>query len=194
MFAFYLFAVVVGGALLLFSLVGGHDSHSGDVGHAGGHDAHHHGVGEWLSVRTLTYFLFVFGGVGAVLTKTMPSVLAPLVVLVAALAGIFVGGVVGAAFKYLRRSDSGLRDTDDSFVGLTGTMTLPIGGSGKGKVLVQRADRTYELLASPLDASAKGSSTWKAVIVVEMRKGTAIVAPLDDPAVREISSLTHSQE
>ncbi len=194
MFAFYLFAVVVGGALLLFSLVGGHDSHGGDIGHVGHHDVHHHGAGEWLSVRTLTYFLFVFGGVGAVLTKTMPSALAPLVALVAALAGILVGGLVAAAFKYLRRSDSGLRDTDDSFIGLTGTITLPIGVSGKGKVLVQRADRTYELLASPLDASAQGSSTWKAVIVVEMRKGIAIVAPLDDPAVREISSLTHSQE
>jgi membrane protein implicated in regulation of membrane protease activity len=192
MFAFYLFALVVGGALLLYSLVGGHDSHGGDVAD---HDVGHHGAGEWFSVRTLTYFLFVFGGVGAVLTKTWTAALAPLVAFIAILAGAGVSASVAAAFRYLRRTESGFRDGgDESFVGLTGVVTLPIATGGMGKVLVQRGDRTFELLASALQSEASGSAKWTSVVVVEMRKGTAVVAPLDDPAAREISSLTHTTE
>jgi MFS family permease len=185
MFSLYLFALVVGGGLLLFSLIGGHDGH-GDVGHD---DLHGHDAVKFLSLRTLTYFLFVFGGVGAVLAKTWHWAAAPLVFALAVAGGLVVGGAASLAFGYLRKTDSGHRDSDDSFIGLTGRVTVPVGGSGVGKVLVTRGDRTFELLARPLESAAKGTGSWSSVIIVEMSRGTAIIAPVDDPAVREITSL-----
>ncbi len=182
MFALYLFALVVGGGLLAFSMLG--DSH-GDAGH----DAHAHDAIKFLSLRTLTYFLFTFGGVGAVLARTWHWATAPLVLLVATAAGLLVGTATAQAFAYLRRTDSGARESEDSFIGLTGRVTLPIGKSGLGKVLVERGGRTFELLARPLERAAGPVTKWDNVIVVEMNRGTAIVAPMDDPAVREISSL-----
>jgi membrane protein implicated in regulation of membrane protease activity len=182
MFALYLFALVLGGGLLLFSLLG--DAH-GDADH----DAHGHDAIKFLSLRTLTYFLFVFGGVGAVLSKTWHWAAAPLVLATAIAAGTLVGSAASYAFAYLRRTDSGARESEDSFIGLTGRVTVPIGPSGKGKVLVERGGRTFELLARPLETAAGPARSWSSVMVVEMNRGTAVVAPMDDPAVREIASL-----
>ena len=186
MFPLYLFALIVGGALLVFSLVGGSDHSDADLGHDGGHSP-----AQWLSIRTLMYFLFVFGGVGAVLTKTWPPATAPIVLGIATLAGASIGAAVSAAFAYLRRTDSGYRDSDDSFVGLTARVTVPLAAGRPGKVLVRRGDRTFDLLAQPYDRAtgATPMPDWKEVIIIEMTRGTAVVAPLDDPAVRELASV-----
>ena len=188
MFSVYLFSLIVGGGLIVYSLTGGHDGH--DAAH---HDVHGHDAVKWFSLRTLTYFLFVFGGVGAALTKTWSALALPLILLIAVASGLSVGALVSLAFDYLRKTDSGGRDSDNSFVGLTGTVSIPIGSGGMGKVLVQRGDRTFELLARPHSASAGNASKWKAVIVVEMNRGTALVTPLDDPAYKEIAALNQSQ-
>lgn len=116
MFPLYLFALIIGGGLLLLSLFGS-DSHGHDVHH----DLHGGNPVQWLSLRTVIYFLFVFGGVGAVLAKTWHSAAAPLVFLLAAAAGVGVGAGVGAVFNYLRKTDSGGRSSDDSFIGSTAT-------------------------------------------------------------------------
>ena len=186
MFSLYLFALVVGGALLLFSLFGGSDHGDTDFSHDGSHSPV-----QWLSIRTLMYFLFVFGGVGAILSRTWSPGAAPIVLGIALLSGAGVGAAVSAAFGYLRRTDSGYRESDDSFIGLTGRVTIPIGAGRAGKVLVSRGDRTFDLLAQPYDRAAGSSppSAWKDVIIVEMARGTAIVAPVDDPAVRELASV-----
>jgi membrane protein implicated in regulation of membrane protease activity len=189
-FALYLFSLIVGGGLIAYSLVGGHDSHHGDAGH---HDASGHEAVKWFSLRTLTYFLFVFGGVGAALTKTWSALAMPIVFVLAILAGVGVGALVSLAFDYLHRTDYGARASDDSFVGLTAAVTLPIRSGGIGKILVKRGDRSFELMARSLDASAK-SAAWKSVVVVEMKGGTAVVAPADDPSVQEIAAINQLQE
>ena len=182
MFALYLFALAVGGALLLISLFGS-DTAADDVSNDLGQNPV-----QWLSLRTIMYFLFVFGGVGAVLSRSWSLGALP-VLATALVAGVAVGGAVSAAFGYLRRTNSGDRDSDESFVGLSGRMTLPFGAAGRGKVLVARGDRTFELLAQPLDATSPDRTTWNSVVVIEMRGGIAVVAPSDDPRARELSLL-----
>ena len=186
MFSLYLFALIVGGALLLFSLLGGSDHADTDFAD------HGHSPVQWLSVRTLMYFLFVFGGVGAILSKSWAPSTWPIVLGLAVLAGAGVGTAVSAAFGYLRRTDSGYRQTDDSFIGLTARVTVPLAPGRSGKVLVNRGDRTFDLLAQPYDKTVGATPLpdWKEVIIVEMTRGTAIVAPVDDPAVRELASVT----
>lgn len=181
MFMLFLFAMVVGGALLLVSALGG-DSDDGGASHAPG-------AFEWLSLRALTYFLFVFGGVGAVLSRSWADAAAPLVFGMALAAGIAVGAAASLTFGYLRRTGSGDRDTDESFVGLTGRISLPIPAQGTGKVMVGRGDRAFELLARPLDGVAGDTASWQSVVIVEMRRGVAFVAPSDDLRVRDISLL-----
>ena len=190
MFWLYLFSLLVGAALLAFSFVGDSHSHGADVDHASDFDfGHANNAVQWLSFRSLIYSLFVFGGVGAVLSKSWAAVTAPLVFLVSLVAGVGIGAIVSAVFGYLRKTDSGFRESDDTFVGLAGRMTLPFGAAGVGKVLVTRGDRTFELIARPFDASRGDMKHWKAVVVVEMRRDGAVVAPSDDPSVVELSSL-----
>ena len=89
MFSLYLFALIVGGALLLFSLLGGSDHSDADLGHDGAHSPV-----QWLSIRTAIYFLFVFGGVGAILTKAWPPATMPLILGVALVTGLGIGAAV----------------------------------------------------------------------------------------------------
>jgi hypothetical protein len=189
MFSLYVFSLIVGGGLLLFSLFGGGEEADGDL--SGGADADAPNPVQWLSLRSLMYFLFVFGGIGAVLSKAWPSAAAPLVAALSVAGGLGVGAAVSAAFNYLRRTDSGMRGGDETFIGLSGRVTLPFGEGGLGKILVTRADRTFELMARPFGDASGDPRSWKAVIVVEMSRGTAMVSPLDEPAANELSSLDH---
>lgn len=178
MFSLYLFALLLGGGLLLFSLLGG-DSEGDIDAFDGGNPM------QYLSLRTLTYFFFVFGGVGALLTWSWTGAATLLVLPLAAAAGLLVAGLASAAFGYIRRTNSGDRDSEQSFVGLTGRVTLAIGAGGLGKVLVHRGDRAYELLARPFDATATAFPDGTAVVVVEMNRGTALVTPIDAIALQE---------
>ncbi|HWL38832.1 MAG TPA: hypothetical protein VNO75_01245 [Gemmatimonadaceae bacterium] len=185
MLSLYLFSLLVGGGLLIAAMVGGGDhGHDGQIGHDVAHLGGNGNAAEFLSLRTLTYFLFVFGGVGSVLTWRWDAA-DVLIFALAALSGLGVAAVAAASFGYLRRTDSGYRDSEDSFVGLSGRVVVPITSGGMGKVQVVRGDRTFELLARPLDATAGGVSSWKSVIVVEMSHGTALVTPIDEALLQD---------
>jgi MFS family permease len=180
----YLFALLVGGGLLAASLFGGHGhGHDTDAGLGDSDAGHDHDGAHFLSLRTLTYLMFVFGGVGSALTLTPGPKSNWLILATATMTGLGVAAAVGASFKYLRQTDSGSRNAEESFVGLTGRMVVPIQSGGVGKVQVVRGDRTFELLARPLNDSAMPSVEWRSVIVVEMSRGTALVMPLDEAAL-----------
>lgn len=178
MLTLYLFAVLLGGGLLLFSLLGGDADADVDAFDSGN-------PMQYLSLRTLTYFLFVFGGVGAILTWSWPRAAAVIVLPFAVAAGVAVAGLASATFGYIRKTSSGDRDSEQTFVGLTGRVSLAMGEGGLGKVLVHRGDRVYELLARPFDAATAGYPFGTSVVVVEMSRGTALVTPIDAIALQE---------
>lgn len=180
MLGVYLFSLVVGGGLLLFSVLGDIGHHGGDVAHPGDASHDHDGF-KFLSLRTLTYFLFGFGATGAGLSWIWNGS-GWLAFLLALTVGLALGTTSAAVFQYLRREESGAHESDQSFVGLAGRVTIPLSFGAPGKVLVRRGDRSFELLARPLGSDAEAPDRWKSVVVVEMKGGTAVVAPLEESA------------
>lgn len=175
----YIFSLVLGGGLLAFSLLG---DTFGDHGDMADHDTD---GAKFLSLRTISYFLFVFGAVGAALTWGWRGASPVLTSVLAGGAGLLVSGVSAAVFSYLRRSSSGDTQGEESFVGLAGTVIVPIGAGGAGKVIVRRGDRAFELTARPFETDAAPPNTWRSVVIVEMQRGTALVAPLEDTTASE---------
>lgn len=201
MIALYVFSLVLGGGFLGLSLMGGlfgghagmdahldaSDAHvhAGDWG-AGGHDHpgvdHHGGVAAKIfSVRTVTYSLFGFGAVGTLLTWLWAGGSPAATAALAVGTGLASGSFINAAFAWMKRSESGTLEGEESYEGHTGRVTLPIAGSG-GLIRVEKAGRDVELRALPhASAADRGDpARWKSVVVVEMEHGVALVAPLDD--------------
>jgi len=132
-----------------------------------------------FSIRTLFYSLFGFGSVGTLLTFLWSG--NPLLTAAfAVLSGISSGAIINAAFGYVKRSESGMLQTEVSYVGLPGRVTLPIRAEIPGRVVVERGGRRVKIRALPHPSGQGDPSTWKSVFVVEMEKGVARVAPVDE--------------
>jgi hypothetical protein len=203
----YIFCLVLGGGLLLLSLLGDVfadaggdldldvsgdvsfeldgaeiDSSGVDIGDGGmdadGGDASH--ASRILSIRTLTYVLFGFGAVGTLMGLFGSAGFATTLGL-ALTGGFLAGALVTSAFRYLETTDTGAQLPDMSFVGLSGTVTIPISEGSAGAVAVQRGQRRISLRALPHESARDLDPTdWTSVVVVEMEDGVARVAPVGD--------------
>jgi len=108
----------------------------------------------------------------------------PLTVGLSVGSGLLVGAVVGAFLGYLKRSDTGARIGETSFVGLTGRVTLPLADGAPGRIAVLRGEREHTVRALPYPREqASDPGEWKQVLVLEMRDGVAYVDPLDEEGV-----------
>ena len=132
-----------------------------------------------FTIRNLTYFLFGFGGVGTALSWLSPGLPTWIVSVVALAAGFLTAGIAGLGFGYLRATDSGALEAEQSFVGCEARVVLPVRHGGMGQVVVRRGVREYELRALPFSAQAEEPERWRHVVVVEMEGGTARVSPLE---------------
>ena len=162
---------------------GGLDIHAGhldvDAVHAELDADAGHLAAKIFSIRTLFYSLFGFGSVGTLLTFVWSG--NPLLTAAfAVFSGISSGAVINAAFGYVKRSESGMLQTEDSYVGLSGRVIIPIRPEIPGRVVVERGGRRVKLRALPHSSGRGDPSTWKTVFVVEMEKGVAQVAPVDE--------------
>jgi membrane protein implicated in regulation of membrane protease activity len=138
-----------------------------------------HLAGKIFSIRTLFYSLFGFGSVGTLLTffwSGNPLLTAAFAVF----SGVSSGAVINAAFGYVKRSESGMLQTEDSYVGISGRVIIPIRPEIPGRVGVERGGWRVKLRALPHSSGQGDPTTWKAVFVVEMEKGVARVAPVDE--------------
>ena len=167
----YLIALVLGGVLLAVSLFGDlfdHDTlHAGD---AAGGDLH------ILTIRSATYFLFVFGATGAIFDR-FTGMNWVTTFGIATLAGAGVATVVGKVFQYLKRSESGSLDSDRSLHGLLAEVVVPISTRNGGKITLRRGTERLELLARAFDESEGDPVTWRHVRIIDVREGTALVSP-----------------
>ncbi|MEO5509427.1 MAG: hypothetical protein ABIV28_00340 [Longimicrobiales bacterium] len=178
MLTLFWFALVLGGGLALFSLAG---DFFGSEGADHIHIEHDGADSHWqlFSLRAATYFLFAFGAVGVLVHFTSGGK-APLLAFFGALfTGIVSAFTSVAMFRYLKQTNSGAMETDASFEGLLGHVVLPLRG-GRGKIAVERSGREIELMAECYDKNALQPETWKQVVVVEIRGGTAFVSPLHE--------------
>jgi hypothetical protein len=198
MSALYWFALIIGAGLLLLSLFGDILGH-GDGPDTGGHDADGHGDAEGfriLSMRNATYFLFAFGAAGLLVGWAFDGLHPVATAVVAALLGLVAGGISGAVFGWVSRTESGYMADDRGWVGRIGEVVLPLAAAGTGKILVARDGREQELLARPFDREPESPEQWKSVMIMELENGVALVAPiqgsLEDPSTLRITPSTES--
>jgi membrane protein implicated in regulation of membrane protease activity len=126
------------------------------------HDAEdvHGSVGvidAWLpltSVRFWTFFLAFFGLVGTALLLTSPMAL-PLTLIPSGGVGYVSGIAAVRVLRSLARQQIGSTMADDELVGEVGVLLLPVGPEQDGKIRVQVAGRTLELIAQSEDEELK---------------------------------------
>lgn len=176
-FIFWL-ALVIGGGLFLLSLAGDLFDVEGHEGQAF-HSDTDTDWGRIFSLRNATYFLFAFGAVGVLLNMLWEDrdILA---LLIAIATGVGAWALSHAAFGYLRRTDFRQSGGDELLVGRVGAVSLPIMKGGTGKIVVEKAGHTQELLAKPHDDDDGNPESWDSVIVIEVRDGVALVAPFTE--------------
>lgn len=194
------FTLVVGGGLLLFSILG--DIFGSDIGEMGDTpelgDAGDLGSGGTdsllaiFSLRNLTYAFFGFGLTGVVLEYLWGDA-RPLVTSLAAICGgLLAAWLNSLILGYVRRTESGTLRGDSELVGLPGMITLPFGPGGSGKIEVVRSGRMHELLARPFGTPQSDPTGWGEVVIVAIEDGVALVAPLEAGTALEAATAPES--
>jgi len=198
MLGIYLFAAILGGGLLLLSVLAGgeHDAHgdaSGldaghDVDHDLGHDSDaghdvHGGAGEIVlglfRPRNLTFFLAGFGLTGTLLTLLSPwSAGASLVPSLAMGFGAMVA--THAMFTWLKRSDTAVDVVSDSDMeGCVGRVVVPIGPGERGRIACQLGEREVHLVAALAEGYTQELPPGREVVVLSVTDTIAHVMPFE---------------
>lgn len=182
MLALYVFSLVVGVGFILLSLAG--DFLDLGVEVEADPELEWSGDSAWskaFSLQSLVYGLAGFGLAGTLLTllQVTPG---PLTLALALGTGVAGGVLVGWFLGYLKRSDSGTEHDDRQFEGCAADVLIPIRRDNAGRIKVYAAGRTHQLRALPhkLDAGADDLSSWKHVVVVEVKDGVAYLTPLEE--------------
>ncbi len=179
MLTLFWFALILGGGLAVFSLAGDFFGTDGDTDHL--HIEHDSPDAHWqlFSLRTATYFLFAFGAVGVLVLKASADASSLVALIAAVFTGVLSAFASASLFGYLKRTNSGTMEADALFEGLQARVVLPL-RNGKGKIMVERGGRELELMAECYDGEATQPETWKQVVIVEIRGGTALVSPMHE--------------
>jgi len=181
MLGVYLFAAIVGGGLLAFSLLAGHDTHH-DVGAGHDHpmiaDADHPGIGEaiiaFLRPRNFIFGAAGFGLTGTVLTLLHAGVLFTPLAAAAMGAGFFLlSHVVFTALKHTESGGSAL--SEGEIMGERARVTLALEPGRPGRVACLLGGREVYLTAR-LAAGAEGIPAGREVVVIRVSNGVAEVA------------------
>lgn len=186
MLPLYLFALIVGGGLLVFSLVAGPgeaedlevdaDADADADGELEGDDWI--GLQSFLSIRTVLYLMAGFGATGT-LIDLLTDAGAGVSFLWAAMTGLVAATLATAVYAWVRGSDSGEVPTDtDYLVGVTAKVILPVVQGHRGKVLALHDGREVELLARLYGLEDAACPRGSEVVIVDVDGETALVTAL----------------
>lgn len=138
------------------------------------------GIGDWvaslLTFRTLIFFLAFFGAVGIVLSLLDYSEPVPFISAVGL--GAIAGLLNARLMNYLKRSEVSSHMTQREIAGSTARVVLPIAQERRGRVEVDMGGQPTFMVALPYRPTAPEMAQGSQVVVVEVREGTAFVAPL----------------
>lgn len=198
LFKVYIFGLVLGGVLLIASMMGGdHDSDAGDADFGGDADADADAGGDvdagddgpahgdlggiaalFLSLRFWSFFAAFFGLTGAVLDGFELTGSQTLTLGLSVGMGLFTG--LGAAYtiRALTRGEVGTVAGASDYIGQTGRVLLPVGGEGPGKVRLELQGTTVDVLAVTDDDEPL--AVGDTALVVEMRDTTAAVTRMSN--------------
>jgi membrane protein implicated in regulation of membrane protease activity len=94
--------------------------------------------------------------------------------------GVFAMWLNRTLMNYLKANSSDSQILDSEIEGSLGSVVLPIGPEQKGKVAVEVGGQRRYFVASPYrPRPGEDYNKGDEVVVVEMAKGAALVAPLD---------------
>jgi membrane protein implicated in regulation of membrane protease activity len=190
MLAAYLITLIVGGVLVVVSLVAG-DGHGGDGAELDG-DAATDGHGDvshggdaldalmsWLplsSLRFWTFFAAFFGLTGTALSvlSVAPIATGIAAVLVGYVSGLALTRIVGRLHK--SSSDSSLAAAD--LIGATAHVLLPVAAGRTGKVRLHLKDRTVDVLADTQEP-AELVAGESALVIAAPHGGHVVIARVD---------------
>jgi len=170
----YLGAIAFGVTLLVASfLLGGKDTDHGD-----------HGGGDpglaWAPFGSLRFWVFMFtfgGGAGFALTKLGSSSV------VAAVGALGLGWVAGAlavtVIRSMTKNSVSSNVGGAELIGMTGTLTLPIGPNKPGKVRVDIKGRQEDFVANIVDEGGNLPTGSTVLIVAEGERGSLLVSKHD---------------
>ncbi len=203
MIGIYILAAIVGGGLLVFSVLSGAHHDAGDVDVSGvdadvsgvdadvhvsvdadhdvhvGHDAAAELVLGLFRPRNLIFFLAGFGVTGTLLTLTNAS--PPEATLFLSL-GMGAGALLltHSIFTWLRRSEVGI-DTlgEREMEGHTARVVLPPAPGVPGRVVCTIADREYYLTARVSTDVERQLAAGSEVVILRVEGGVAEVIPFD---------------
>ena len=189
----YIFCLAVGGGFLALSFFGdfleGDVDVDTDVDVGGDLDAASPGVGiaQLFSIRSIINALFGFGAAGTMLHVLLGGSQPGLTAVIAGGTGLASGALISTVFGYLKRTETGALRGEDSFIGLTGEVSLEIVPGSPGTVTVRRGDRRIRIRArvaeSYADTEALGAG--QPVVVVDMKDGIAAVSPVGPRLLEE---------
>lgn len=189
----YIFCLAVGGGFLALSFFG--DFLEGDVDIDADVDvdadmdalAHGSGIAELFSLRAVINALFGFGAAGSLLHLVWGGGQPILTAAIAGGTGVASGALISTVFGYLKRTESGTLRGEQSFVGLTGEVSLEIAPGSRGSVTVRRGDRRVRIRAQVADTyrAAEALTAGHPVVVVAMKDGIASVTPVGPKLLEE---------
>lgn len=189
----YIFCLAVGGGFLALSFFG--DFLEGDVDIDADVDvdtdmdalAHGGGIAQLFSLRAAINALFGFGAAGSLLHLVWGGGQPILTAAIAGGTGVASGALISTVFGYLKRTESGALRGEQSFVGLTGEVSLEIAPGSRGSVTVRRGDRRVRIRAQVADTyrAAEALTAGHPVVVVEMKDGIASVTPVGPKLLEE---------
>jgi hypothetical protein len=166
----YLFCLGLGGVLLVTSLFADAEGPDdfGDVGWQ-----------QLFSLRNVTYFLFVLGAAGWLLSWLRGGSGSLGTFVMAFGAASAMATLVHYVFQYIHRTDSSEVQSDNALVGRSARVMVPVGSAGVGKIELSFGGQRVELLARPFGQDASTAleiGNGSEVVIVEMVAGTALVS------------------